>query len=389
MIVELEKKDFPKVENLFSERSFINSFRSHLERTPVPKRVFVDDKKNPQTAVIIIIPKLFFGGRANNKYFNKELRKMLYEDLIPKFKEKAFLEIICYFSNSCWEGAIKSVLNDHYHYNRYYYEIEEIKVKNWRKLIPEGYNVKPIDLTLLKNDYLKNFDWLIEEIEENWLPLEEGLKENRGFYLIRDMEEIVSWCTTEYLTDDNKIEIGIATREEYQRRGFATIVGSATAEYCLKKYGSVGWHCVNTNIGSYKTAEKIGYKRIREYKIAAVFINQVDNWVVNGFVKSQDKDYESSINWYKKIIDAANDETAEYLESYFLQGEFPIEGVYFRIGTFYSALGNKKKAVEYLRRAIEIGFNEEKQLLESNLLKPLHGTEVWNELIQLMSKNRR
>jgi len=388
MIEELEKNDFHKVEYLFSERTFINSFRSHLERTPVPKQVFVDDTKNPQTAVIIVIPRLFFGGRADNEEFNKELRKILYEDLVLKFKEKEFLEIDCYISNSGWEEAVKSVLKDPFLYNRYYYEIEEVKLKNWRKFIPEGYSVKPVDLTLLEKDYLKNYDWLIEEIEENWLPLEEGLKENRGFYLVRELEELVCWCTTEYLTDDNEIEIGIATREEYQRRGFASIVGSATAEYCLTKYKSVGWHCTTTNIGSHKTAEKIGYKRMREYKKAAAYINQVDNWVVNGFLKSQDKDYEETINWYKKIIDAANEETAEYLESYFLQGEFPIERVYFRISTFYSVLGNKKKAVDYLRRAIEIGFKEEDQLLESKLLEPLHGTEVWNELIQLMRKNK-
>ena len=48
----------------------------------------------------------------------------------------------------------------------------------------------------------------------------------------------------------------------------------------------------------------------------------------------------------------------------------------------------KKKTVDYLRRAIESGFKEEYQLLKSELLKPLHGTEEWNELIQLMRKNR-
>ena len=42
MIEELEKKDFHKVKSLFSEKTFINSFRSHLERTPVPKQVFID-----------------------------------------------------------------------------------------------------------------------------------------------------------------------------------------------------------------------------------------------------------------------------------------------------------------------------------------------------------
>ena len=257
MLEELEERDFHKVKYLFSKRAFINCIRSHLERTPIPKQVFVNDTKNPQTAVIVVIPRLFFGGRADNEEFNKELRTLLYEELVLKFKEKKFLEIDCYISNDVWEEGVKSVLKDPSPYSRYYYEIKEVKLKNWRDLIPEGYSIEPVDLTVIEKNYLKNYDWLIEEIEENWIPFEEGLKENRGFYLLREDEEIVSWCTTEYLTDDNNIEVGIATREEYQERGFASIVGSATAEYCLTKYKSIGWHCTTANVGSYKTINGI------------------------------------------------------------------------------------------------------------------------------------
>ncbi|MHA2472221.1 MAG: GNAT family N-acetyltransferase, partial [Promethearchaeota archaeon] len=305
-MIELEKNDYRKVEHLFSERGFINIFRSHLERTPIPKKVFVDDNKKPQTAVILVLHRLFFGGRSDNEKFNRELRELLYDEVILKLKEKSLLNIDCYFSNSGWEEGVKSILKDPNPYYRFYYEIKELKQKNWRDLITEGYSLEPVDLTLLEKDYLKNYDWLIEEIEENWLPFKEGLKENRGFYLVREDEEIVAWCTTEYLTDDNEIEVGIATREEYQNKGFALIVGSATAEYCLTKYKSVGWHCTADNIGSYKTAEKIGYQKVTEYQKAAAMINQVDNWVINGFLKSQRKEYKKAINWYEKIIDAAD-----------------------------------------------------------------------------------
>jgi len=160
MIEELEKKDFHKVENLFNERIFINCFRSHLEKTPVPKQVFVDDIKNPQTAVFIVMPRLFFGGRADNKEFNKELRKILYEELVIKFKEKEFMDIDCYLSNNEWEEGVKAVLKDPHPYDRYYYEIKKLKLENWRELIPEGFSIEPVDLTVLEKDYLKNYSWL-------------------------------------------------------------------------------------------------------------------------------------------------------------------------------------------------------------------------------------
>ena len=88
MLEELEKKDFHKVKHLFSERAFINIFRSHLERTPIPKQVFVDNAEYPHTAVIIAIPQLFFGGRADNEGFDALLKKMLYKTLVLKFNEK-------------------------------------------------------------------------------------------------------------------------------------------------------------------------------------------------------------------------------------------------------------------------------------------------------------
>ncbi len=302
MIEELIEKDFPKVKKLFGERPFINRFRSHLERTNVPKQVFVDNTDDPQTAVIVVFlhdsftVEFYFGGRADNEEFNKELR--IDPDCVNKGDK--ILDIRCFFSNSGWEEGIKSILKDPTFYNRYYHEIKELKLKNWRELIPEGYSIEPVDLTLLEKNYLNDYgwyDWLFHvPLKKHWFPFEECLKENRGFLLIREDDEIVSFCTQEFLTEENDIEMNIATKAEYRRRGFASIVGSATAEICLSRYDSVGWHCTSTNIGSYKTAEKIGYERIKEHKGVLAYINHVDNWILNGFLKSQNKVLESDPN---------------------------------------------------------------------------------------------
>ena len=120
--------------------------------------MFVDNAENPHTAVIIAIPQLFFGGRADNEGFNAQMKIMLYKTLVLKFNEKNFREIDCYISNRGWEEAVKYILEDPYLYNRYFYEINELKLKNWRELVPEGYSIEPVDLTLLGKDYLKNYE---------------------------------------------------------------------------------------------------------------------------------------------------------------------------------------------------------------------------------------
>jgi RimJ/RimL family protein N-acetyltransferase len=369
MIQELEKTDYLKVRHLFSEREYVNSFRSHLERTPVAKRVLVDNTEEPQTAVIIVPPRVFLGGKADNMKFNEGFRKYIEEILIPEYKKLKYTEVDFYIGNEQWEKNILDIIEGSFLYDRYYYEIKELRNVNWRSLIPEGYSIAPVNLNLLENTHLKNYDWLEEEILENWEPLEEGLQENRGFYLVKDEEEIVAWCTSEYLTESNDIEVGIATRNEYQKKGFATIVGSATAEYCIPKYSSVGWHCGQTNVGSWKTAEKIGFERILEYKKASYIFNKVDLWVLNGYWARQREDFQEAAKLYETIIDSALNETEDYQESYYINSDFPVERVSFRLSECYASLNNKEKALEALEFAIRNGYKDKEQFNESKFLK--------------------
>ena len=155
MIKELEKKDYKKIRHLFEDRDYVNSFRSHLERTPITKRVLVDDIDDPQTAVIVVPPRLFVGGRADNEEFNQGLRNYIHEILISEYKKRNFSEVDFYFSNDQWELNLPMILEDSFHYDRYYYEIKKLKQEDWKNLIPEGYSVEPVDLTLLRKTYLK------------------------------------------------------------------------------------------------------------------------------------------------------------------------------------------------------------------------------------------
>ncbi|MHA2260575.1 MAG: GNAT family N-acetyltransferase [Promethearchaeota archaeon] len=307
MIEELMEKDFHKVKYLFEEKPFIEGLRSTLEGISIPIHVLVDNKDDPQTAVIVVFWHsnlriwLYFGGRVDNEEFNKELRRMLYEKPILIDKEEQLVGFWVELSNTGWEEGIKFVIEDPHPDIRLYHEIKELKLKNWRDLIPEGYSVEPIDLTLMEKEHLKNdemFNWLFYSgLRIHWFPFEEGLKDIRGFLLVKEDKEIVSFCIIGFLTEDNDIEVfGIGTKEGYRRRGFASIVGAATAEYCLPKYKSIRYICTSTNVGSYKTAEKIGYERIGEYKRARTYTNQVNSWVSNGFLHSINKVLESDPN---------------------------------------------------------------------------------------------
>ena len=62
-------------------------------------------------------------------------------------------------------------------------------------------------------------------------------------------------------------EIGLVTREEVRRKGFATMTCAYLIAYCLKFGYSIRWSCGADNVASIKTAEKLGFRDQKESKI--------------------------------------------------------------------------------------------------------------------------
>jgi len=238
----------------------------------------------------------------------------------------------------------------------------------------------------LEKKHLVNYDWLIEEIEENWLPFEEYLKETRGFYLLKDNKEIVSWCTLEYLTDENEIEVGIATKEEYHKEGFATIVGSATAEFALTRYKSVGWNCSVGNVSSCKAAEKIGFEVHTPYIKAGCFFNRIDNWLAHGFTQARMNRFEKAIEHYERVLKAIFEEDPDFEEAVIIREEFPLNVLIFRLATYYAANKDYTNTFRTLKLAIEKGFKNKEMLEEDELLNSVHEKDEWKEILELVNQ---
>ncbi len=73
MFEELPKEKYKEIIHLYDDSRFVNSIRSHLERTPISKIVFVDNVDDPKTAAIIVQHRSFLGGKSDNRHFNEEL----------------------------------------------------------------------------------------------------------------------------------------------------------------------------------------------------------------------------------------------------------------------------------------------------------------------------
>ncbi len=65
------------------------------------------------------------------------------------------------------------------------------------------------------------------------------------------------------------IEIGVETREDYRRRGFATITCAALIEQCDRQGWPTYWNCDKRNQASLALAHKLGFRGGREYRLLA------------------------------------------------------------------------------------------------------------------------
>ena len=65
------------------------------------------------------------------------------------------------------------------------------------------------------------------------------------------------------------IEIGVETREDYRRRGYAAITCAALIEQCDRQGFPPYWNCDKRNQASLALAHKLGFRGGREYRLLA------------------------------------------------------------------------------------------------------------------------
>ncbi len=324
--------------------------------------VIVDNESNPKVAAIITSNKIFFFGVSSDVEFIKNLATFLFERSKKEFYEKKILRFDGYYYEQSWEERVEKLFTEPKYENRCYYELTELKDKEWQEKIPTGFKIEQITADLFDDPSTLGKEWLLEEIESMWNNTQEFFDLGGGFCVLNKEREIIAWCTLEYPGEES-IECGVATKEEYRQRGFAFLVSCATCSYALEKYKKVGWHCIKENIGSAKTAEKIGFLKKEEYQVAIKWLNQVDNLINEATTRYFEKEYVKAIDFYLKIEEKMFISSEEWVESFFVINKFfSIERLYYRLSSSYAGIGLKEDAFKYLEKAINNNYNNEEEL---------------------------
>jgi RimJ/RimL family protein N-acetyltransferase len=231
--------------------------------------VWVDDAAQPQTAFIWDNAHgMFLGGNAEDESFNQQLGALIAQSLLPDMRQRRLGVFKLAYTDLRWERCVESLF-------------QGARLKQYPRTFlaytnpnpprqydaPEGFRLRQIDRSLLEASDLQGVEGLKAEIVLMWGSISPFLENGFGFCLIsEDTEEIVCWCTAEYVST-GKCGIGIETDEAYMNRGFARLTASAFVQHSLSLQITPHWDSWTANLPSVAVAARVGFEKVQEYSV--------------------------------------------------------------------------------------------------------------------------
>jgi RimJ/RimL family protein N-acetyltransferase len=217
--------------------------------------------------------------------------------------------------------------------------LRSFRLAHYRELVPDGYQLMPVDRDLLARPELRNHNHVAEWVE-GWHSVDDFLKNGFGYCLIQG-DTIASWCIADTVLGA-RCEMGVMTDAGHRRRGLAAIVVSAAVERCLERgFTEIGWHCLASNAGSVAVARTVGFEIERAYDGYSSFLpaeNPADLSV---------DEYREWAMHYERV-------TGDGL------------GYSFHAAEAWAMAGEPERALAYLCRLGEMGWQGRTEWLEHN-----------------------
>ena len=371
---ELEPGLYERVRSLFQGFDYSLSINAAIEGNN-PGRIFVDDVDQPRTAFALTVEGYFLAGEDNNPETNEALRCLLKERI---FTGEVYVNgdwsMSLAVHPQSWAAILPELIPTHEveKIERYHYLCHNQRF-NWRQNLPEGYTVRRVDQAFLSGDEIVFPDVVREwmELQEVWWSEENFLSKGVSFVVCHD-QEVVAWCTPDCVAGD-QMDVGVMTHPAHRRKGLASVAVAATVEQCTKDgFRAIGWHCNAENIGSWKTAENVGFVRNREYVYYYYIYDPVDHLAELGWYSYRHGEYEKTVRYYDQVF-TLRDENPDYY--------------YHLAASAYALLKDKQKALKCLQAAAECGWPHAAHTKQQEEFSILHGMPEWEAVLERISEN--
>jgi len=370
---ELESNEFERVRPLFQGFDYSLSIEAAIDGNN-PGRIFVDNVDHPRTGLALTVEGYLLAGDDSNPRTNAALSRLFQERI---FAGEVFVNgdqsMSLAVHPETWEARLPELIPTHEveKLRRYHYLCRGVPF-DWRDHVPEGYTVRRVNRPLLEDPTVVFPDAVREwmDIEQIWRTMDNFLSRGISFVVLRD-REVVAWCTPDCVAGD-RMDVGIITHPAHRRRGLATVAVAATVEHALKHgFNAVGWHCNADNVGSWRTADRVGFERYREYAYYYYMCDPVDHLAELGWHYYRHGEYARTVHYYEQVFTQRDDNPDYY---------------YHLAALAWAELGNREKALEYLRAAADQGWTHAEWTRQQEAFSILHGAPEWHTTLARMSQ---
>jgi RimJ/RimL family protein N-acetyltransferase len=371
---ELSWTDFGRAQALFAAFDSCTFFRAVAEGNN-PGQIFVDDVAHPRIGLAATLEATLLVGDPSYLAGLDVLREFL--------QQVVFKGQVCFMDTSmtlavspaAWVERLPTLIpthelepltHDYYHCHKVTFD--------WRTCVPHGYEVRRIDRSVLDDSGLQLDEMLSwwPLLETNWHSTADFLEHGAGFCVLHG-SQVIARCMADCWAGDH-IDLGIVTHPAYRRQGFASLAAAATVEYCLQNgFNTVGWHCLIDNLGSQKTAQKIGFHRATRSTWYYYMLDPVDHL--------------AELGWYY-FKRGAVEKTVRYYEQVFARREDNPDYYYHLAAAAWARLGKVDQALQHLHRAVEAGWPGVEDTRQSPAFIILHDHAEWPGLLARMAQNK-
>jgi GNAT superfamily N-acetyltransferase len=265
-MILLKTENYYKLEQPLKLVKINHLFARAVIENKMDGEVYVDDSEQPSSFYV----KHHYGmsllfGKSDNEYFNQRLTSYL---LNEESKRQAG-EWLQAFPPE-WNNKLEELLDGHFaaestvNPSELHRVIKSTRVNfrfNKSKYTSAKHTIPP-DFKLVRTD-AELFDQISGTVipQYFWRNSEEFVQQGIAFSLMLG-NEAVSTAFSAFVQED-KLELGIETKVEFQGQGLAQQTCSALIDYCLGNNFEPIWACRLENTGSYNLAQKLGFEPVR------------------------------------------------------------------------------------------------------------------------------
>ncbi len=373
MFHELAPDRFAGVRPLFAGFDYSLSLQAAIDGAS-PGRIFVDEVDSPRAGLALTVEGYLLAGEHDDPAILDALRLLLRDSI---FTGQVYVNgddsLSLAVHPKAWEARLPELIptQEPLKLTRYHYLCRRASL-DWRGSLPQGYALRRIDRDLVADPGLvlpEDFD-PGGDIEACWGSVDRFLEQGIGFCALHG-GEVVSHCNADCAAS-GQVDVGVYTHPAHRRKGLAAATAAATVEHCLSHgFRRVGWHCNAENVASWKTAERAGFCRNREYVYYWYAYDRVEHWLELGWYSLSRGDHAKAAGCYEQAFAACPEQP---------------EGCYRAAALAWAHLGEADRALGALSLAVDRGSRHAEWARRQPAFGLLHGLPEWERVLARMDQ---